>query len=281
MQDFLVKQKTEREQKRDKRMKSGASWASTGPPAPRMPLGPAMSLPLSGCVGVHHTGRVHPGANSQWLLLHASRGPSRQVVLDPEHPRGPGGPAGAAAPPGGQNSSRKNKQKKVLEEEEEGRSLQNDGRLDDLVCLQRHQNLRKWPHAQKRREEEEERRRRRGEKEFEGKVSRKKMSAGGSDPSVLISCTTFNQFLFNLTEQIKRGKFPENVQKIIFIWRNRRTWKRRGSGKKSLEGEKMNGGMESSPNGETSAETRSQKSFIISSKKEEQRGAECRPLMEG
>lgn len=36
----------------------------------------------------------------------------------------------------------------------------------------------------------------------------------------------------------------------------------------------MNGGKETSPNGETSAKTQSQKSFIISSKKEEQRGAE-------
>lgn len=135
-------------------MKCGASWASTGPTAPRMPLGPTVSLPLSGCVGVHHTGRVHPGANSQWLLLHASRGPSRQVVLDPEHPRGPGGPAGGAAPPGGQNSSRKNEQKKSPWGREgdggEGRTLWDDGRLDDLVCLQRHQNLRKRPHAQKR-----------------------------------------------------------------------------------------------------------------------------------
>lgn len=48
----------------------------------------AMTLPLCGCVGVHHAGRVHPGANSQRLLLHAGRGPSGKVVLDPEHLRG-------------------------------------------------------------------------------------------------------------------------------------------------------------------------------------------------
>lgn len=160
----MLEKKTE--QKRDD--KSAASCVSTGPTAPRMPLGPAMSLPLSGCVGVHHTGRVHPGANSQWLLLHTSRGPSRQVVLDPEHPRGPGGPAGAAAPPGGQNSRRRNEQKKSPREE--GRALWDDGRLADLVCLQRHQNLRKQPYAQRRKgrgrekkEEEEEKRREKSE----------------------------------------------------------------------------------------------------------------------
>lgn len=118
-----LKKKSEALEKKNERKredKSAASCVSTGPTAPRMPLGPAMSLPLSGCVGVHHTGRVHPGANSQWLLLHTSRGPSRQVVLDPEHPRGPGGPAGAAAPPGGQNSRRGNEQKKKSSRRREG-----------------------------------------------------------------------------------------------------------------------------------------------------------------
>lgn len=53
------------------------------------PSGAVASLPLSGCVGVHHAGWVHPGANGQRLLLHAGRGPTGQVVLDPEHLRGP------------------------------------------------------------------------------------------------------------------------------------------------------------------------------------------------
>lgn len=69
----------------------------------------AVSLPLSGRVGVHHAGRVHPGANSQRLLLHAGRGPAGQVVLDPEHLRGPDGPTAAAAAvrPGEQYNTRK------------------------------------------------------------------------------------------------------------------------------------------------------------------------------
>lgn len=54
----------------------------------------------------------------------------------------------------------------------------------------------------------------------------------------------------------------------------------RKKNRKSFEDEEMNGGTEMSPNGETSAK-QSQMSFVISSKKEEQRGAECRPLMEG
>lgn len=73
-----------------------------------------MSLPLCGCVGVHHAGRVHPGANSQRLLLHAGRGPSGKVVLYPEHLRGPDDQTAAAAAvrPGEQNNSRKNKRRK-------------------------------------------------------------------------------------------------------------------------------------------------------------------------
>lgn len=57
----------------------------------------------------------------------------------------------------------------------------------------------------------------------------------------------------------------------------RKKWEKN---RKSFEDEEMNGGTETSPNGETSAK-QSQMSFVISSKKEEQRGAECRPLMEG
>lgn len=57
----------------------------------------AGSLPLSSCVGVHHTGRVHPGANGQRLLLHVGRGPAGQVVLDPKHLRGPDAASVAAA----------------------------------------------------------------------------------------------------------------------------------------------------------------------------------------
>lgn len=74
-----------------------------------MPLGAAVSLPLSGSVGVHHTGRVHPRANGQRLLLHAGRGPAGQVVLDPEHLRGPDAPTAAAAAvqPRGQNNTSK------------------------------------------------------------------------------------------------------------------------------------------------------------------------------
>lgn len=59
-------------------------------------------LPLCSRVGIHHAGRVHPGANSQRLLLHAGRGPAGQVVLDPEHLRSPAAPeavtTAAAAP---------------------------------------------------------------------------------------------------------------------------------------------------------------------------------------
>lgn len=59
---------------------------SIGTTAPRMPLGPSLHLPLSGCVGVHHTGRVHPGTHRQRLLLHAGRGPpGPEVVLNPKH----------------------------------------------------------------------------------------------------------------------------------------------------------------------------------------------------
>lgn len=62
------------------------SCVSTGTTAPRMPLGPSLHLPLSGCVGVHHTGRVHPGTHRQRLLLHAGRGPpGPEVVLNPKH----------------------------------------------------------------------------------------------------------------------------------------------------------------------------------------------------
>lgn len=57
----------------------------------------AGSLPLSSRVGVHHTGRVHPGANGQRLLLHVGRGPAGQVVLDPKHLRGPDAASVAAA----------------------------------------------------------------------------------------------------------------------------------------------------------------------------------------
>lgn len=85
-----------------------------------------MSLPLSGRVGVHHAGRVHPGANSQRLLLHAGRGPAGQVVLDPEHLRGPDGPTAAAAAaaavrPGEQNNTRKKLQenRKVQQEKKQ------------------------------------------------------------------------------------------------------------------------------------------------------------------
>lgn len=83
---------------------------SAGTTAPRMPLGAAVSLPLSGSVGVHHTGRVHPRANGQRLLLHAGRSPAGQVVLDPEHLRGPDAPTAAAAavqPRGQDNTSKK------------------------------------------------------------------------------------------------------------------------------------------------------------------------------
>lgn len=136
-----------------------------------MPLGPAVSLPLSGCVGVHHTGRVHPGANSQWLLLHTSRGPSRQVVLDPEHLRGPKGPAGAAAPPGGQNNRRRNNQQKSPGGE--GRVLLDEGRVENLVRLQRHWNVKAAARTKDNgkgeiKGEEEERGRGRGEQEKSG-----------------------------------------------------------------------------------------------------------------
>lgn len=87
---------------------------SAGTRAPRMPLGPAVNLPLSGRVGVHHAGRVHPGANSQRLLLHAGRGPAGQVVLDPEHLRGPDAPTAAAGVwPGEQNNTRKKTRRKT------------------------------------------------------------------------------------------------------------------------------------------------------------------------
>lgn len=65
-------------------------------PVGRRPLGlqlPASlrggggGLPLSGRVGVHHAGGVHPGAHRQRLLLHVGRGPAGQVVLDAEHLR--------------------------------------------------------------------------------------------------------------------------------------------------------------------------------------------------
>lgn len=59
---------------------------SSGTTDPRMPLGSSSHLPLSGCVGVHHAGRVHPGAHRQRLLLHAGRGPpGPEVILNPKH----------------------------------------------------------------------------------------------------------------------------------------------------------------------------------------------------
>lgn len=72
------------------------------------PSGAAATLPLSGRVGVHHAGRVHPGADGQRLLLHAGRGPAGQVVLDPEHLRGPDAPSAA---PRGQNTRRRRRRR--------------------------------------------------------------------------------------------------------------------------------------------------------------------------
>lgn len=81
----------------------------------------------------------------------------------------------------------------------EERALLDDGGLADLVCLWRHQNLRNQPHTQRRKGRENKRRRtRRGWRYLRAKKSRKKC-AEGSDPSVLLSCTTFNLFLFNST----------------------------------------------------------------------------------
>lgn len=91
------------------------------------PSGAAVSLPLSGRVGVHHAGRVHPGANSQRLLLHAGRGPAGQVVLDPEHLRGPDAATVTAARPRERRKTWTNQ-----EEEEKSAALRDRRRLDLL-----------------------------------------------------------------------------------------------------------------------------------------------------
>lgn len=62
---------------------------------------------------------MHPGANGQRLLLHAARGPAGQVVLDPEHLRGPDALTTAAAAT--ETQEQNEKKKKIYRKERSSR----------------------------------------------------------------------------------------------------------------------------------------------------------------
>lgn len=131
---------------------------------PRIPpLGPHIPessgteprLPLSRRAGVHHAGRVHPGAHGQRLLLQAGRGPpGPQGVLDPKH--------GAEA--SGSKNRRKRRKEKVQQTERSSEDRRADGEL-----LQRHQNakIQKQTEEEEQKEEKEERKEEKERKEKE------------------------------------------------------------------------------------------------------------------
>lgn len=123
------------------------------------PSGAAVTLPLSGRVGVHHAGRVHPGPNSQRFLLHAGRGPTGQVVLDPEHLQGPDAPTAAADRPRRHNDEEKQKEEEKCRKIKKSQLCRTDrgsmfGSVDEF--LWNIKNLEVWNVPRDSYEEEEE-----------------------------------------------------------------------------------------------------------------------------